>query len=352
MSKELNSTRKNADATFPAEEDLAEPVSEDAPIHSPAPLPADGSVAKPPAAEPGRDELTAWQRVQLARHEQRPRMLDYTDRILDDLIELHGDRAVGDDPAVIAGVARFNGQTIVIAGQQKGNSTDERVQRNFGMAKPEGYRKALRLFHLADRLHLPIVTFVDTFGADPSPEAEQRGQGPAIAQNLLELMSVRTPVMSAILSEGGSGGALALAVGDWVAMFENAVYMVCPPERCAEILWRDVEKKELAADALRVTAENLHELNVIDAVLPEPGGGAHRNPEGAAQVLANEMEMFLDGCKTGRWRVSDRQAKFRRMGEWREVAERVIAAQAGDGRADDVLPRESDVESIRERAGS
>lgn len=274
------------------------------------------------------DELTAWERVQLARHEQRPRMLDYTSRILDDLVELHGDRAVGDDKAVVAGIGRFQGQTIVIAGQQKGNSTDERIQRNFGMARPEGYRKALRLFRMAERLRLPIVTFIDTFGADPGVEAEERGQGPIIAQSLLESFSIDTPIMAVILSEGGSGGALALAIGDWIAMFENAVYMVCPPERCAEILWRDVEKKELAAEALKITAHDLLEMEIVDSVLPEPGGGAHRNPDGAAQSLANELERFLSDCKKGRWNLRHRQEKFNRMGTWQFAPKSLLESDA------------------------
>ncbi|MBP8130203.1 MAG: acetyl-CoA carboxylase carboxyl transferase subunit alpha, partial [Candidatus Hydrogenedentes bacterium] len=212
--------------------------------------------------------LTPWQRVQLARHPQRPRMLDYTSRILDDFIELHGDRAVGDDLAMVCGVARFRGKTIFVAGQQKGVSTDEKIRRNFGMAHPWGYRKALRIFRLAERLGHPIVTFVDTPAAHPGIEAEKFGQGPAIAGNLLACAGLRVPICAIVLSEGGSGGALAVAMADWVAMFEYAVYMICPPERCAEILWHDVEKRELAAAAMKVTAANLKELGVIDTVLP------------------------------------------------------------------------------------
>lgn len=263
--------------------------------------------------------LTPWQRVQLARHPLRPRMLDYTARVLDDLVELHGDRAIGDDPAVVAGIGRFQGQTIVVVGHQKGVTTDEKVSRNFGMAHPEGYRKAFRLFELAERLHLPVVTFVDTPAAHPGIEAEQHGQGPAIAKNLCALTGLKTPVLAIVLAEGGSGGALGIAVGDWVAMFEHAIYVVCPPERCAEILWRDVEKKELAASALRITAMDLKELGVIDVILPEHGGGAHRNPAGAADVLAEEIDRFLVSARDGKWTVEARQAKFRRMGQWREV---------------------------------
>ncbi len=262
--------------------------------------------------------LTPWQRVQLARHPLRPRMLDYTSRMLDDFFELHGDRLCGDDPAMVGGIGRFRGRTIIVVGQQKGISTEEKVRRNFGMAHPEGYRKALRLFEMGERLHLPIVTFVDTPAAHPGIEAEAHGQGPAIAENLRAMMRIDTPIFSIVLGEGGSGGALGVAVADWVAMFEHAIYVICPPERCAEILWRDADKKELAASALRVTANDLHELGVIDSVLPEPGGGAHRHIEGAAQVLADELDRFLAGCDAGRWTLEHRRARFRRMGIWQE----------------------------------
>ena len=265
-------------------------------------------------------QLTPWQRVQLARHAQRPRMLDYTARILDEFIELHGDRALGDDPAMLSGLARFQGRTIVVVGQQKGVTTEEKVRRNFGMAHPWGYRKAQRMYRLAERLGYPVVTFVDTPAAHPGVEAEQHGQGPLIAQTLLLSASLKTPIFSVVLSEGGSGGALAVAMADWVAMFEYAVYMICPPERCAEILWRDVDRKELAASAMKVTAEDLKALGVVDVVLPEPGGGAHRNPEGAAQVLAEELDRFLFRCDRGEWSVERRQEKYRKMGVWGEAA--------------------------------
>lgn len=262
--------------------------------------------------------LTPWQRIQLARHPLRPRMLDYVKRMLDDFMELHGDRAVGDDPAVVGGIARFRGETVMVVGQQKGITTDEKVRRNFGMAHPEGYRKALRLFRMAERLRMPILSFVDTPAAYPGVEAEERGQGPIIARNLLECAALRAPMFIAILGEGGSGGALAIAVGDWVAMFEHAIYVVCPPESCAQILWRDVEKKELAAIAMKITAKDLYELGVIDAILPEAGGGAHRDPDAAARVLAEEVAHFLDGCKKRKWTPERRQQKFRRMGVWME----------------------------------
>ncbi len=272
--------------------------------------------------------LTPWQRVLLARHPNRPRMLDYTSRILDDFVELHGDRAIGDDPAMVCGLGRFKGQTVAIIGQQKGVSTEEKVARNFGMAHPEGYRKAMRICELAERLHLPIVTFVDTPAAHPGIEAEQHGQGPAIARNLWMLMRMNTPVFCAILGEGGSGGALGIAVGDRIVMFENAIYVICPPERCAEILWRDAERKELAASALRVTAQELKELGVIDAILPEPMGGAHRDADGAAQVLAAELERFIELAAAGGWSLEQRREKFRRMGVWQESAAPSSTAKA------------------------
>lgn len=264
-------------------------------------------------------DLTPWQRVELARHAQRPKMLDYTARIFEDFIELHGDRCSGEDTAMVGGIARFRGQTVVAVGTQKGTSTEDKIYRKFGMSHPQGYRKALRLFEMAERLRLPIVTLVDTPAAHPDPEAEEHGQGPAIAANLLYLMRVKTPVFSVVLGEGGSGGALGIAVGDWVAMFEHAIYVICPPERCAEILWRDATKKELAAAALKITAHDLKSLGVIDSVLPEPQGGAHRNPDAAAEVLAREIEMFLAAARAGEWSPERRQKKFRAMGVWKEA---------------------------------
>jgi len=264
--------------------------------------------------------ITPWQRVQLARHPQRPRMLDFVGRVFEDFVELHGDRTLGDDAAMVCGLARFRGQTVFVAGQQKGVTTDEKVMRNFGMAHPSGYRKALRMFRLAERLGHPIVTFVDTPAAHPGIEAEQTGQGFAIAQNLLALSGIQAPIFSVVLSEGGSGGALGIAVADHIAMFEHAVYMICPPERCAEILWRDVEKKELAAAALRVTADDLKSLGVVDEILPEPGGGAHRDPDGAAAVLSDALATFLVQSASGAFSTEKRQERFQRMGVWDEAS--------------------------------
>ena len=275
--------------------------------------------------------LTPWQRVQLARHPQRPRMLDYTTRILEDFVELHGDRALGDDPAVVGGVGRFHGQTVIVVGQQKGVTTEEKVSRNFGMAHPSGYRKALRLFRMAERLGLPVLSFVDTPAAHPGIEAEQRGQGPAIARNLLACAGLNTPIFAVVLSEGGSGGAIGIAMADWVAMFEYAVYMICPPERCAEILWRNVDKKELAAAALKVAAGDLKDLGVVDAVLSEPPGGAHQDPAAAARELEEEIARFLDRCRTGDWCLAMRQEKYQRMGMWYDAAEAELQRVADTG---------------------
>lgn len=266
-----------------------------------------------------RTGLTAWDRIQVARHPNRPRMLDFTARVFEEFIELHGDRMDGDDPAMVCGIARFQGRTVFVAGQQKGVKTEEKVLRNFGMAHPEGYRKAARIFSMAERLGHPIVTFVDTPAAHPGIEAEQRGQGPAIAENLRMMMGLRTPVLSIVLSEGGSGGALAIAVADTIAMLEHAVYMICPPERCAEILWRDVNRKEDAAAALRVTAMDLLELGVIDAIIPEGPQGAHRDPEPAVQGLRATVAAFLQAHPLGtRVDPNVRLQKFAQMGRWIE----------------------------------
>ena len=272
--------------------------------------------------------LSAWEKVQLARHAQRPRMLDYTGLIFDDMIELHGDRVMGDDLAMVTGIAQFNGETVMVVGQQKGVSTDEKVARNFGMAHPEGYRKAMRMYAMAERFNFPVLSFVDTPAAHPGVEAEQHGQGMMIAQGIMRSLALKTPIFAAIIGEGGSGGALAIAVADEVVMFEYAFYVICPPERCAEILWRDVEQKELASEALRPTAHQLLELGVIDRIMPEPNGGAHRSPNAAAQVLSEEIERFLAECKKGTYTPEKRQHKFQNMGVFFE--EQLNVADAVD----------------------
>ncbi len=263
--------------------------------------------------------LSAWERVQLARHALRPRAMSYIDTLFDDFIELHGDRLQGDDSAMPGGIAQIDGRTVIVVGQEKGVTTEERVQRNFGMAHPAGYRKAMRLFRMAERMKLPVITFVDTPAAHPGIEAEEHGQGPAIAESLLAMSNLQTPIMTIVIGEGGSGGALGIAVADYIAMLEHAIYVICPPERCAEILWRDVEKKAIAASAMRVTAHDLKALGVIDEVLDEPGGGAHRNPNAAFQNVRTALGAFLEGCDAGQWGPAHRRKKFEVMGEWLEV---------------------------------
>lgn len=284
--------------------------------------------------------ITPWQRVQMARHPKRPRMRTFLEHVFEDFVELHGDRALGDDPAMVCGIARFQGRTVFVAGQQKGVDTDEKVRCNFGMAHPEGYRKALRTLKMAERLGYPVITFVDTPAAHPGIESEQHGQGYAIARNLLEFFSINTPILSIVLGEGGSGGALAIAVGDRIAMFEHAVYVICPPERCAEILWRDVEKKELAASALRVSAADLKELGVIDTILREPNGGAHHDAEGACAAVASEVAYFLEEADAGRWTLDKRQARFQQMGQWLESAPELPPEPPAENAGEDAAPEE------------
>ena len=249
--------------------------------------------------------LSAWQVAQLARHPQRPYTLDYVARIFTDWEELHGDRAFADDPALVCGVARLDGRPCVVIGQQKGRDTKEKLKRNFGMARPEGYRKALRIMRLAERMRLPIFTFIDTPGAYPGVGAEERGQSEAIARNLFEMAHLRTPIVCTVIGEGGSGGALAIGVGDRVIMLQYAIYSVISPEGCASILWKSAERAQDAAEAMGITAQRLKELKLVDQVLPEPLGGAHRDPEAVAATVRkgigdalarlekNSMDMLL-----------------------------------------------------------
>jgi acetyl-CoA carboxylase carboxyl transferase subunit alpha len=230
-------------------------------------------------------KLTRWQRVKLARHPRRPYTLDYLKLIAPNFLELHGDRRFGDDPAIVGGLAVIDDLPLVIIGHQKGRDTKENIYRNFGMAHPEGYRKALRLMRLAANYGCPIVTLVDTPGAYPGLGAEERGQSEALARNILEMAHLAVPIVTLVIGEGGSGGALAIAVGDVVMMMENAIYSVITPEGCAAILWKDSSKAEQAAEALKLTATDLLELKVIDEVIPEPLGGAHRDPEEAAKLV-------------------------------------------------------------------
>ncbi len=233
--------------------------------------------------------LDPWQRVQLARHPRRPTALDYIERIFDDFKELHGDRAFRDDPAIVGGAARLGDRWFLVLGHQKGRDTRSNVHRNFGMPHPEGYRKALRLMQLAAKFGRPVVTFVDTPGAYPGVGAEERGQAEAIARNLREMARLPVPILVFVTGEGGSGGALALAVGDRVYMLENSIYSVISPEGCAAILWKDASKAKEAARSMRITAAEVNRLGVIDGVLEEPLGGAHRDPDGAAEVVRRKI---------------------------------------------------------------
>ena len=238
--------------------------------------------------------LTRWQRVQLSRHPDRPYTLDYIYEITDEFIELHGDRAVKDDKAMVGGFARIDGQSFMLIGQQKGRNTKQRQERNFGMANPDGYRKALRLMKLAEKFNKPIVTFIDTPGAFPGIEAEERGQGEAIARNLKEMFMLKVPVICIIIGEGASGGALGIAIGDRILMMENTWYSVISPESCSSILWRSWDYKEQAAEALKLTATDMLEHKLIDGVIKEPLGGAHTDMKASAATLKKEI---LKHCK-------------------------------------------------------
>ena len=238
--------------------------------------------------------LSAWQISQLARHPQRPYTLDYIDLIFTDFEELHGDRTFGDDPAMVGGLARLEGRPVVIIGQQKGRELKEKLQRNFGMPRPEGYRKAQRLMKMAERFKLPILTFIDTPGAYPGVDAEERGQSEAIARNLYIMASLKTPIICTIIGEGGSGGALGIGVGDRLCMLEYSTYSVISPEGCASILWKDAEKAAEAAEAMNITSHRIKELNLIDVIIPEPLGGAHRDIKAMAKNLSAILQENLD----------------------------------------------------------
>ena len=238
-------------------------------------------------------KLTSWQKIKVARHPDRPHLSDYIRNLFTDFMPLSGDRGFADDHAIIGGIGRFNGQTVMVVGHEKGNDTASRIKHNFGMARPEGFRKAIRLFHLADQLKMPIVTFVDTAGAYPGIGAEERGQAEAIARSTEACLAVKVPLISVIIGEGGSGGAVALAVGNKVLMMEHAVFSVISPEGCASILWRTNEKAEDAANALKITAQDLHKLEVIDEVIPEPIGGAHRDHDQTMKTVGKAIDNAL-----------------------------------------------------------
>lgn len=283
----------------------------DASSPQPQPQPAAAPVEIPDV------DCEAWQRVQLARHPQRPNFLDWVPLLFTEFAELHGDRRFGDDAAIVAGMARFRGREVVLVGQQKGREVKEKIKRNFGMPQPEGYRKALRVMRLAEKFHRPILTFVDTNGAYPGVDAEKRGQAEAIAYNLREMARLGVPVIATVTGEGGSGGALAIAVGNRVLMMENAVYSVITPEGCASITWRDANLKARASAALKPTAQDLLRLGLIDEVVPEPGGGAHLDAAAAAQLLGDALARHLDQLTSLSADAlrKDRYQHFRRMGE-------------------------------------
>ena len=266
--------------------------------------------------------LSAWQRTQLARHPKRPHTRDFFKLLLEDFIELHGDRVYGDDAAVVGGLARFEGQGIVVIGHQKGRDTREKIARNFGMPHPEGYRKALRLMHLAQKFAKPVITFIDTPGAYPGLGAEERGQAEAIARNLREMAALRTPILAVVTGEGGSGGALAIGMGNRVLMLEHAIYSVISPEGCAAILWGDAAKAPEAAESMRITAPDLLRLGVIDAIVPEPAGGAHRDWDGAAAHLREALREHLRPLASmpPDDLVAERYEKFRRIGAFEEAS--------------------------------
>jgi acetyl-CoA carboxylase carboxyl transferase subunit alpha len=265
--------------------------------------------------------LTRWQRVQIARHPERPYTLDYVRHVFTDFVELHGDRCYGDDPAIVGGLARFEGIPVVVVGHQKGRDTKENLRRNFGMPNPEGYRKALRLFRLAEKFRKPVITFLDTPGAYPGIGAEERGQAEAIARNLFEMARLQTPIVVVIIGEGGSGGALGIGVGDRILMLQYAWYSVIAPESCSSILWRSWDFKEQAAEELELCAEDLLRLGVIDRIVPEPLGGAHRNPQQMYQILREVLRQELLPLleRPVEELVRQRQEKFFRMGVWQEL---------------------------------
>ena len=260
----------------------------------------------------------AWQKTELARHPQRPYTLDYIERLFTDWSEIHGDRAFADDPAIVCGLARFHGNDVLVVGHQKARDTKQKVYRNFGMPNPEGYRKALQVMRLAEKFGRPIFTFVDTPGAFPGLGAEERGQAEAIARNLREMARLQVPIITTIPGEGGSGGALAIAIADRVLMMENAIYSVISPEGCASIMWRDASKKEIAAQALRITAKDLMELGCVDDLVPEPEGGAQKDHEAAAALLDVALQKHFAGIRNlpVPSLLTTRYDKFRHMAQF------------------------------------
>lgn len=277
-----------------------------------------------PPPEP--QELAPWDRVQLARHPQRPHALAYVAALCEDFVELHGDRRYGDDAAIIGGMASFGGRTVMLIGHQKGSDTRENMRRNFGMAHPEGYRKAQRLMRQAEKFGFPLLTFIDTPAADPRKEAEERGQANAIAECIQLMTNLRTPIISIVIGEGGSGGALALGVSDRILMQENAIYSVAPPEAAAAILWRDAAKAPEAARALKITAQDLYGLQIIDEIVPEPEGGAHTDSLASIALVGEHLRAHLTlltrlDLPT---LLKQRYAKYRAIGRYHEQASQIL----------------------------
>ncbi|MFQ3631584.1 acetyl-CoA carboxylase carboxyltransferase subunit alpha [Roseiflexus sp.] len=275
-----------------------------------------------------KPSFSPWDKVQLARHPRRPHTLDYVRALCEDFIELHGDRRYGDDAAIVGGLARFAGRTVMIVGHQKGSDARENIRRNFGMARPEGYRKALRLFHHAEKFRFPLICFIDTPGADPSMESEERGQGNAIAENILALARLRIPIVACVIGEGGSGGALALGVADRLLMLEHAIYSVAAPEAAASILWRDAGKAPEAASAMKITAQDQYDLGIADVIIPEPEGGAHTDAAMAAETVGKALRAALDEVTAlpVDELLQRRYARYRAIGRFQECQLREAGA--------------------------
>jgi acetyl-CoA carboxylase carboxyl transferase subunit alpha len=264
------------------------------------------------------EKRTAFERVQLARHADRPYTLDLIERLFEDFVELHGDKRFAEDPAIVCGLARFHGLPVIVVGHQKGRDTKQRSYRNFGMPKPEGYRKALRVMKLGEKFGRPIFTFIDTPGAYPGIDAEERGQAEAIAYNLREMAKIKVPIIVTVIGEGGSGGALAIGIGDQVLMLENSIYSVISPEGCAAILWKDSSRADQAAEGLRLTAQHLHEEGIVDKIIPEPEGGAHNDYDQTARFLDSALsERLAEAVSCSQEdRLKRRYSKLRGFGRW------------------------------------
>ena len=317
----MTATERIIDFIPPAPEVRA-PLPFVVPPHvSPLAPPADSRRFPEELREPAAPALTAWDKVRLARHLQRPHALDYIRQLCSDFFELRGDRTFADDPALIAGVGRTASGAVVVLGQQKGSDTRENVRRNFGMSSPEGYRKALRMMRHAEKFGMPLICLIDTPGARPDAQAEERGQGQAIAQNLLTMASLPVPIVATVIGEGGSGGALGIGLADRLLMLEHTIYSVASPEASAAILWRDASKAPEAAAAMKITAQDLHALRIVDEVIPEPGDGAHTNPQLAVSATVAAILRCLEDLRglDRRRLIDDRYAKYRSIGSFYEL---------------------------------